>query len=902
MKISSFSFYFILTLITLLSVTITAQDQEAKGKWTPEDIIHTEFLRSASFSPDGSMVVWSKRRALKEKDKFISDLYLTRLDKFEKDMPFTVQLTHTDENNFSPVFSKDNKHIYFLSSRDKGKKLWKLSVYGGEASEVHEFKNGISNIQFKDENTLLFIGNEGETLRERTLKEKKDDVVIVEDSVYWKPSRVFAFNLENKDTERITLNKKPLSTYAVSNTGKWLVYRMQMSPHFPADAQPDPTYFLKNLVTGELTQILTDFKFPSYNFQFNEDDSGFYFVSSYASDPEWNGAGIEELYYFNLNTSNIQKVNLEWENGIGQSFWVLGMDVLVSLANKATYVNAIYSPYKDGWKKKLMNFDRKNENCVPIAAAKNGEKILYGYSTASTLPRYFVAERKGSQLKQQKEFVKLNKKLEKKRITKSEVITWIGYKDEEVTGILYYPENYKQGEKYPLVLSIHGGPSSVDTDQWSERWSTYPNILAQKGAFVLKPNYHGSSNHGLEFVESIKKNYYVPEMEDITRGIKMLEEKGMINTDKLGAMGWSNGAILTTMLTVKYPEMFKVAAAGAGDVNWTSDFGTCRFGVSFDQSYFGGAPWDDKNGTFYNENYIIKSPLFELDKVKTPTIIFHGSEDRAVPRDQGWEYYRALQQIGQAPVRFLWFPGQPHGLGKISHQLRKMKEEIDWIDTYLFETFEKENVAFKKDSPLDKLLKIQKANKVDGNYGVLFKNTLIPETTLITKDSIAIGKFEVTHAQYRAFKKEHAYSASKANYPAQLKVKEAQAYVKWLSGLTGENYRLPNAKEADKLHKQALKIAGKENTLAYWAGYDLTLDEVTLLKEKMSELKESLIMEVGSFAPVKIKDAEIYDLGGNVAEYKNDGTSYGFSAYDFADPANEKPVKSEYTGFRVIKE
>jgi dipeptidyl aminopeptidase/acylaminoacyl peptidase len=65
-----------------------------------------------------------------------------------------------------------------------------------------------------------------------------------------------------------------------------------------------------------------------------------------------------------------------------------------------------------------------------------------------------------------------------------------------------------------------------------------------------------------------------------------LNAKGLIDTAQMGVMGWSNGAILTTMLTVRYPDMFKVAAPGAGDVNWTSDYGTCEFGVQFDQSYF----------------------------------------------------------------------------------------------------------------------------------------------------------------------------------------------------------------------------------------------------------------------------------------------------------------------------
>jgi dipeptidyl aminopeptidase/acylaminoacyl peptidase len=113
------------------------------------------------------------------------------------------------------------------------------------------------------------------------------------------------------------------------------------------------------------------------------------------------------------------------------------------------------------------------------------------------------------------EVVKLNKKLAKKKITKSEVVEWIGWNGETVNGLLYYPEDYKEGRAYPLMLSIHGGPSGADLDNWSERWSTYPQLLAQRGSFVLKPNYHGSSNHGLKWVESIKKNYYDPEMEDI---------------------------------------------------------------------------------------------------------------------------------------------------------------------------------------------------------------------------------------------------------------------------------------------------------------------------------------------------------------------------------------------------
>ncbi len=891
---------------TILSLFITclfvvngqAQDQT---KWTPKDIINTQFLRSVSFSNNAKMLVWRQSKAVKKKDKFIANLFLTRLD-VKKDGGFlSIPLTQGDESNYNPLFAKDDESIYFLSSREKGKKLWQISLYGGEAKAVATFKNGISNLQWQDENTLLFTSNEGKTLRESALKKKKDNVIVVEDEAHWKPTRVYAYNLKTKETTRITNNKKPLSNYRVSPNGIWLVYTMQMSRHYPSDAQPDPHYFLKNLKTGKVTPILKSLKFPSYGFQFTQDSKGFYFTTETASDPQWNGAGIGLLYYFDIAKNTVKKVNLRWAMGIGGGFDVVGDDVMVSLANKATRTLAYYKKTANSWQKRIMDFGTMNNHTGILGVSKNRQKIAYSYSTASKLPTYFVADLQQNKFSNSQELVKLNKSLAKRSITKSEVMTWKGANNDLVTGILYYPSNYQKGKRYPLILSIHGGPAGVTLDSWSERWSTYPNILAQRGAFVLKPNYHGSSNHGLKFVESIKGHYYDLELEDVLKGIAVLDKKGMIDKSKMGTMGWSNGAILTTMLTVRYPEMFKVAAAGAGDVNWTSDFGTCRFGVSFDQSYFGGAPWDDKNGTFYNKNYIEKSPLFELEKVKTPTIIFHGSEDRAVPRDQGWEYYRALQQVNKAPVRFLWFPGQPHGLQKITHQLRKMNEELKWIDTYLFDKKDNSNEAFKKDSPLASLLKLQKAQHINGLYGVGFKGKLIPETQLVKKDSISIGIFELTNAQFKVYKSEYYYPQGQGNYPAQVSKAEAESYLGWLGGLTGKTYRLPNEKEAKSLHKKALKTAAKENSLNYWAGYAITLDEVPAFKQKLSELEATLIKSVGQFKAVKVGKATVYDLGGNVAEYFNGGI-YGFSAYDFVDSKNKAMIKSRYVGFRVVKE
>ena len=814
MKILKYTFTLSLCLMVTLSLAQTDKKDDPT-KWTPEDIINRESMGSVSFSPNNNMVVWTKSKPVKDKDRFVSDIYLTRLD-VKKDGEFrTIQLTNGDESDHSPLFSKNGEHVYFLSSRDKGNKLWSLSIYGGEAKEVEEFKNGISNLQWQNENTLLFQSHDGKTLYEQELEEKKDDVIVVEDSLHWRPNHVYAYNIKDKSTKRLTNNEKPLSGYQISKDGKWLFYSMQRSTSYGADAQQDPFHYLKNLDTGDLIKIEHNLGQPMGGIQFTADSKGFYFGSTYASDPEWNGAGVNELYYYDLASHTYNKVDLKWDLGIGRGFDVVGNDVIVTLANKAYIRLAYYKKSGDSWSKLNVDLDEKNDHTSIMTISDDGKKIAYTYSTASKLPTFHVADLNSNKIANEQELIKLNKNLSKKTLAKTEVMVWKGYKDEDVTGILVYPENYQEGKRYPLMLSIHGGPAGADLDLFSDRWSTYPQLLSQKGMFILKPNYHGSSNHGLSFVESIKGNYYEPEMEDIMKGIDVLDKEGKIDKNQMGTMGWSNGAIITTMLTVRYPNMFKVAAPGAGDVNWTSDYGTCQFGVSFDQTYFGGAPWDDMNGKFYNENYIIKSPLFEIEKIKTPTIIFHGSEDRAVPRDQGWEYFRGLQQSGNTPVRFLWFPGQPHGLGKITHQLRKMNEEIQWIDTYLFNKPSTKNEAFKEDSPLGELLKIQKAKIVDGFFGDMKNGVLIPETLLIKKDSTSIGRFEVTNAQFKAFKPSFTYEAGIDNYPAEVSMQDAKAYVKWLSEKTGDTYRLPNAEEARKLHKQAYKIGAKELTLNY---------------------------------------------------------------------------------------
>lgn len=296
--------------------------------------------------------------------------------------------------------------------------------------------------------------------------------------------------------------------------GNQLAYWLAGSPHQPSDAQPKSKYYLKSVETGLVRQILQGIQTPG-SITFTDDSKGMYIVGQLSGDPEWDGAGIGELYFLDVASARHRKVDLDWEMGIGGGIAVTGNDVIVSLANRATRRLARYNKSGYSWKKQELELGDMKDHADLYALSEAGDKMIFRHSTAMKMSKFYVADLSGAVVENHVEVVKLNKKLAKKKITKSEVVEWIGWNGETVNGLLYYPEDYKEGRAYPLMLSIHGGPSGADLDNWSERWSTYPQLLAQRGSFVLKPNYHGSSNHGLKWVESIKKNYYDPEMEDI---------------------------------------------------------------------------------------------------------------------------------------------------------------------------------------------------------------------------------------------------------------------------------------------------------------------------------------------------------------------------------------------------
>ena len=896
-----------------------AKPAPKKEPWKPEDFIYSETAGQYRISPDAKWLVWVKSIGDKDKDVRVSNLVLSSLTEDRE-----VQLTRGSDTSNQPRWSPDGERIAFLSTRARPKpkpdtapmQIWLLDARGGEPWALTELAHAPKQVEWLDKDTLIYSAEEDPALYEQELKKKKDDSEVIDEAEHAPPVRLYKINVKDKKTARLTTNTDWIENFNVSRDMKYAVASHAKSLHYTFDQKVRPVVILHDLTGGQEKQIFADLRIRPEGFEWAPDNSGFYMATPFSTDARFLTAGITIVYFYDVASGKSQQVNLDWENGLGFDLQTVPGGFLALLAagnhDEIAFYAADKGPSGWTWKRKTLAGDHA-KNLEGFRAGEDG-KIVYSYSTASKLPQLYRAQVDDAKLTSPVQLTKLNEGLVNGRTyAKSEVIRWKGSNDETVEGILYYPANYEEGKKYPLITAIHGGPMGADHDLWGESWAYPIQLLTQRGAFVLRPNYHGSNNYGLKWAESICcGKYYDLETPDINAGVDYLISKGFADPDRIATMGWSNGSILSTSLITTYPARYKVASVGAGDVEWISDWGNVFFGESFDAYYFGKSPMQDP------QLYINKSPFFKMDKVQSPVLIFHGTADTNVPPSQSWSYFRVLQYYGKVPVKFVTFPGEPHGPRKLTHQMRKVEEEVAWFDKYFFKTGKPENEAFKSDSPLADALSKKKAKKDGLIFGEsrvapvgkakdYFAGLVVPE--IVPRSDLQIGRFEITAAQYAAFDKKYAVPPGGENYPATgITIEQAKQYAAWLSKTMGvaqdSLFRVPYEDEVKALYQNR----DGENTLDFWAGYAPNPEDAARLREKAKELSGTapLLKEAGSFRGQGKDDEEpIYDLGGNVAEWvltrDGKGKVIGGSADCPADPKSNCTPAPEYVGFRVVR-
>jgi dipeptidyl aminopeptidase/acylaminoacyl peptidase len=657
-------------------------DTQSNVLWTVDEVISSEAAYDFRISPDCRWAVWQKMVTLKDKNKFVGNLFLSNLTNGQE-----TQLTRGDDGSNSAKWSPDGKLIAFMSSRlnpkakadDKDKnQIWLMNPFGGEPWPLTSGDRAVSLFDWMDTNHIIYTAQEEPSAYERTNKDNQDGTKVVEDDEHEPPVRLFKVALDSAAVTPLTTNTDRIQNFWVSPDGVHLVTAHARTSRSTYDQSEKAAIFLTNLKTGERKEI---FAAPQFHMMWpvswQHDSQGFYAANERTSKPKYSYPAIFDLYHYSLATDKIEKVDLDWDRGLlTADLQVTDTGFVTLLADGVRPRLARYSRNGDQWRRQWITGAHVTNLFYP-QLGNDDKTIVYNYSSPSRPDQWYQATLGEDKIESPAQLTRLNTAFQAKKTANSEIVHWSGACGETVEGLLDYPLDYQPGRKYPLVVEIHGGPAWQFEDQWWD-WPIYNNNLVNaRGAFIFRPNYHGSTGYGLKWVESNIGRFGELEVEDINKGVDYLIQRGLVDPDKLAVMGWSNGGTLTACVTVA-ANRYKAAIAGDGPIEWVDYCAKSDVGGWFGGSYFGTtSPTDAAPLKRF-------SPFYQLNKVTTPTLILFGDEDERVPVDQGWMYYRALQQSGKAPVRLILFPGEGHGPAKPSYVKRALEEELAWFDKYLF--------------------------------------------------------------------------------------------------------------------------------------------------------------------------------------------------------------------------
>ena len=668
----------LLVLIIALTVVLPVSGEDT-GTITIDQLLHTEIPGPISLSPDGNYLVYLKSDGAELAPEFTNNTLMLI------DLGTGVEHLISDDSETVLSFALSpggTKAAYAAFQKESGDTV--LKVVSLDNQRVTQPQNVpealLSGFQWLNDDELAYL--ETESINETITAGYEDDTIVFDEMP--EPVVLKKYSLLTGESEALSDNDDVITIWSPSPDGRYILYKASENPEEWTSGALF-RYVLLDTSTGEeiglfnLTEGYEDINAITW-----EPDGSVVYIE------RMNNGGIEypiryttDVLAYYPESGEIEEVPLDWENGIHIDLFNEDVELepfnggfFALLANGANPKLAVYTRTGSGWDMKILSGIHAG-NIFAIETTTDGKDIVYDFNSASNPPQLYSAEVSGSTILYEKQLTDLNPEIVSEFGGSSEVIHWTGALGDQIEGIVRYPPGYMEGQEYPFVFVIHGGPTYTDFDSWRDTWEFPYCMISEMGAVLLSVNYHGSLNYGFDFAESIEGgHYYDLPVEDLISGKKYLAEKDIINLSQTASTGWSNGGILTLALITKDTSL-KAAIAGAGTAEDQAQNANTN-GMIMTKMYYGESPYQDP------EMFLDILPIYNAANVTTPLLMMIGTEDANVEPASAITTYRTYLEGSSAPVRFLMFPGEKHHPTTYVHQYRKVEEELDWLDKYLF--------------------------------------------------------------------------------------------------------------------------------------------------------------------------------------------------------------------------
>jgi dipeptidyl aminopeptidase/acylaminoacyl peptidase len=657
-------------LAVFITVVVTAPALPlAATPVTPQDILGVKTIAAAEISPNGEWIAYIVRVPRAAGDKAGGDyqeMYVVSV-KTGETRPFVTGKVSIR----SPRWSPDGSSIAFLRKKDDKDKtqVWTIPADGGEASQATRAESDVIAFRWHPQDrSIAYIASTPETKKDKELKEKGYGFTYYQENLRHRNLYLASLSA-GRDPETRTLTKDiTVWDFEFSPDGASIVFGGSEKNLVDYQYMFQDLYVL-DVSAGSYRRVV-DLPGKLGNFVFSPDGSKIAYTAAVA---DWDHA-VSQAFVANAGGSGV--INLTPPDFRGHVEWIAWKDPsnVVYLAGEGTANTLSVVSARGGERKVILHSDKTG--LVFDAPSSTGDFKRHAFVCNSPqVPSDVYLWEYGKQLKR---LTTINPWVSERTLAKQEVIRYAARDGREIDGILYYPLDYRDGEKYPLVVTVHGGPESHYSNGWHSRYLQPPQILAARGYFVFLPNYRSSTGYGVEIIRT--DHLGDPggkEFDDIADGIDYLIGKGLVDRGRVGLGGGSYGGYAAAWFSSYYTEKVKAVCMLVGISDLISKRG------STDIPYEELLVHSKKDLEDMWELALQRSPVYHAHKSKTAVLILGGKDDPRVNPSQSLEYYTRLKMNGHPAVRLVQYPGEGHGNQKQPGRADVLYRTLEWLDWYV---------------------------------------------------------------------------------------------------------------------------------------------------------------------------------------------------------------------------
>jgi dipeptidyl aminopeptidase/acylaminoacyl peptidase len=660
---------------TLLVLVLLAASASAQRPVSLDDLARVRDVSDPQVSPDGAWVAYTVSVTDTARDLDDTDLWLASWDGKQQ-----IRLTRSPGSDHAPRWSPDGRHLAFLSDRDDPREVeqvWLLDRQGGEPERLTDLPGGVSDLAWSPDGRRMAIVASDPDPDQRlpgdsSTRAPKPIVIdrfqFLEDGTGWLREfhdHLYLLDVASHATTRLLPGSYDEIQPSWAPDGRAIAFVSRRRPEYDRTANYD--LYVVDARAGAEPRQLTTFPGP-------DQDPG---EGSRA--PSWSpdgsriayvqGGPLELLYYAGTKVAvvpvgggpaRVLTPTLD-RNVLSPTFAPDGRSVLFLLEDDR--VNHLARVPSDGGPvERMVQGDR---SLTDLSLGADG-RIAVAWSSPTSPAELAAVD--GSDLRP---ITRQNAEwLQGIQLGATEPISFRSRDGTEIHGLMLTPPGFRQGQRYPTLVRIHGGPDYQDYHEFNLDWQ----VLAAQGYVVLGANYRGSTGRGEKFSTGIFAKWGQKDGDDVVAAADWAVKQGIADPARLGIGGWSYGGILTDAIIARTGR-FRAATSGAGSANALLGYGTDQYVKEYEAEL--GTPW--RNLKAYLE---VSYPFLHADRITTPTLFLCGDQDWNVPLVNSEQMYQALKSL-RRETQLVVYPGASHSLDRPSHRRDVLERYLGWYGKYL---------------------------------------------------------------------------------------------------------------------------------------------------------------------------------------------------------------------------